>query len=298
MSAAVTAAAASNTAAIPKRASGMINQGGHGAGDTPPKKVDSVVKEALEPPSRPDIRVINTQRHQARAVANHQQAILEQKKETSYEERVLGSKILKICRARWTPEEARTDEIIPYDMYFDADHTLRRTKTPKVLVVLNCRWQAVGLAVMLKKIGCAPIVCCDGDLAFTKYLKRHSDEFNMCICDWERPSGIGGRELCIYDRDQGGTLPFLAAVPIYKSANDIRKSGATIVLRAPLAVHILTLKELLLPHADRFCYPSDLLSTPSNHPDLARVLLTIGKDRDFEAERLLKQAIEQLEQDQ
>ena len=203
-------------------------------------------------------------------------------------ERALRGNIINICFGKFTAKDVEDNGIDVPELYRRAQTRIKKSKNPKILLVDRHKFRCATLATMLERFGCSVKVAFSGRMAYLWYLKRHWQEFDLVICDWDLPD-VGGRDLVYYNREAGGDLVFLAILPPNMNSVDVLRSGADLFLRAPAWIHMHTLRELLLPNVESsYGYPAEVMLKQPNHNDLRAVLDQVVYAADTDLESLMK----------
>jgi CheY-like chemotaxis protein len=214
-------------------------------------------------------------------------------------QQALRARLINLAAARFDKVDTEYD-----DAQLDMDETYRKAKAkivknqnPRVMLVIRRRFRAAALAVCLMRFGCKVVICHSGKEAYNGYLRRKSHEFDLAIVDWDLPD-VGGRDLAFYERQKGGTLCFVAALPPKMHGVDSIRSGADLFLRHPLCIHLHILREILLPNLQSsYGYPTEVMKLRATAADMKLLLDHVTTGADAEADALIEEVQAELSED-
>src|SRR3989338_5250856 len=205
--------------------------------------------------------------------------------------RAVQSRLLSFCEAKYLPCDVETTVDVR-QLYNKASPKIFKSNNPRVIIVMKNYFNAAATAIMMNRFGCKTVIARSGREAYRKYLRHSSNTFHLAIVQWNLDD-MGGRDLVHYERERGGELVFLAAVPERMSAEQVIRSGADLFLRMPLCIHMHVLRGLLLPNLQSsYAFPVAAMKLRPNHQQLKNLLDTIATHTtmDKETEEVVKEA--------
>mgnify|MGYP001568835861 FL=1 len=209
------------------------------------------------------------------------------------EESLLG-RLRDIIRTGYAVNDFYGDDVSALDvpeLHRQAQLLIARSRHPRVFLLMDDRFRGAVISQIMTGFGCRVTLCFDGRDAYLKHLKRRSNSFDVAILQWDMGSGIGGREVTRYLRDEGLKMCVIAIVGQGMLPGDSVRGGASLFLRQPLVIHMHVLRQLLLPtQLSMAGFPAHVLAQRAHFGEMANILRHMaaaaagagGKDDDFD----------------